>query len=61
VDVWVGEDGYVHKVIYRQYSGKNQSAKITMELYDFGAPVTITPPPATTVIDFAQLLGPQGG
>jgi hypothetical protein len=61
VDAWVGEDGYVHKVIYRQHSGKNQSAKITMELYDFGSPVTITPPPATTVVDFQQLLGPRGG
>ncbi len=60
VDAWVGEDGYVHKVSYRQYSGKNQSAKITMELYDFGSPVTITPPPAATVIDFQKILGPQG-
>ena len=61
VDVWVGDDGFVHKVRYTQHASKNQSAKISMELYDFGAPVTITPPPATTVIDFAQLLGPQGG
>jgi hypothetical protein len=61
VDVWVGDDGFVHKVRYTQHASKNQAAKISMELYDFGAPVTITPPPATTVIDFAQLLGPQGG
>jgi hypothetical protein len=61
VNVWVGEDGYVRKVIYTQHSGRNQSAKITMELYDFGAPVTITPPPAAVVIDFQKLLGPQGG
>jgi hypothetical protein len=61
VDAWIGDDGYVHKVVYRQYSGKNQSAKITMELYDFGSPVTITPPPAATVIDFQKILGPQGG
>jgi hypothetical protein len=60
VDAWVGEDGYVRKVVYRQYSGKNQSAKITMELYEFGSPVTITPPPAATVIDFQKILGPQG-
>ena len=61
VDVWVGEDGFVRKVRYTQHASKNQAARISMELYDFGAPVTITPPPATTVIDFAQLLGPQGG
>jgi hypothetical protein len=60
VDAWVGEDGYVRKVVYRQYSGRSQSAKITMELYDFGSPVTITPPPAETVIDFQKILGPQG-
>ena len=61
VDVWVGDDGYVRKVTYTQHSGKNQAAKITMELYDFGSPVTITAPPAAAVIDFQKLLGPQGG
>ncbi len=61
VDVWVGDDGYVRKVTYRQHSGRTQSAKITMELYDFGSPVTITPPPAAAVIDFEKLLGAQGG
>ncbi len=60
VDVWVGDDGFVHKVSYTQHSSKSQSAKITMELYDFGSPVTITAPPETAVIDFEQLLGPQG-
>lgn len=60
VDAWVGQDGYVHKVVYRQYSGKNQSAKIAMELYDFGSPVTITAPPTKVVLDFQKLLGPQG-
>jgi hypothetical protein len=60
VNVWVGDDGYVHKVTYTQHSGRNQSAKITMEMYDFGVPVTITPPPAATVIDFQKMLGPQG-
>jgi len=60
VDVWVGDDGFVHKVRYTQHASRNQAAKISMELYDFGAPVTITPPPAATVIDFAQVLGPQG-
>jgi hypothetical protein len=60
VDVWVGADGYVRKVTYAQHSGRNQSAKITMEMYDFGAPVTITPPPAAVVIDFQKMLGPQG-
>lgn len=58
VNVWVGEDGYVRKVTYIQHSGKNQSAKISMELYDFGSPVTIAPPPAAAVIDFQKILGP---
>ena len=60
VDVWVGADGYVRKVTYAQHSGKSQSAKITMEMYDFGSPVTIAAPPAATVIDFQKMLGPQG-
>jgi hypothetical protein len=61
VEVWVGDDGYVRKVTYRQHSGPKQSAKITMEMYDFGSPVTITAPPAATVIDFQKMLSPQGG
>jgi len=61
VEVWVGDDGYVRKVTYAQHSGRNQSAKITMEMYDFGSPVTITPPPAAMVIDFQKMLSPQGG
>ncbi len=61
VEVWVGDDGYVRKVTYAQHSGRNQSAKITMEMYDFGSPVTITAPPAATVIDFQKMLTPQGG
>jgi hypothetical protein len=61
VEVWVGDDGYVRKVTYVQHSGRNQSAKITMEMYDFGSPVTITAPPPATVIDFQKMLTPQGG
>lgn len=61
VDVWVGDDGYVRKIIYSQHSSRNQAAKITMELYDFGSTVTAGAPPASSVVDFQQLLTPQGG
>jgi hypothetical protein len=61
VDVWVGDDGYVRKVIYSQHSSRNQEAKITMELYDFGSTVTTGAPPASSVVDFQQLITPQGG
>jgi hypothetical protein len=61
VDVWVGDDGYVRKVIYSQHSSRNQAAKITMEMYDFGSTVSAGAPPASSVVDFQQLLTPQGG
>jgi hypothetical protein len=57
VDVWVGKDGYVHKVVYRQYAGR-QSARVAMQLHDFGVAVSIASPPASTVLDFQDIVNP---
>ncbi len=61
VEVWIDGDGYVRKIEYRQHSSKGQSAIITMELHDFGGPVPIASPPASSVVDFQGILKPQGG
>ncbi len=62
VDVWVGDDGFVRKVgLHGQQSSKSQSAKITMELYDFGSPVTIAPPPETRGDRLRAVAGTAGG
>jgi hypothetical protein len=61
VEAWIDGDGYVRKMAYTEHSGRRQSAKITMELHDFGAHVAIASPPSSKVIDFQDLLQPPGG
>jgi hypothetical protein len=61
VEAWIDGAGYVRKVTYTEHAGRRQSSKITMELHDFGPHVSIASPPSSTVIDFQDLLQPQGG
>jgi hypothetical protein len=61
VEAWIDGDGYVRKMVYTEHSGRRQSSKITMELHDFGPHVSIASPPSASVIDFQDLLQPQGG
>jgi hypothetical protein len=59
VDVWVDSQGYVRKLdVQSQASG--QSADLTMEMHDFGAPVPITAPATNDVVDLLQALGGGG-
>jgi hypothetical protein len=61
VEAWIDHEGYVRKMVYTEHSSRRQSSKITMELHDFGPHVSIASPPSSTVIDFEELLQPQGG
>ena len=47
LEVWVDRNGYIRKVSYDEHAGRQQAAKVTMELHDFGAPVAIKPRRAT--------------
>jgi hypothetical protein len=56
IDVWIDGKGYVRKVQYAQRtSGKD--VKVTMNLHDYGKPVTVNPPPAHAVVDLMQAVG----
>jgi hypothetical protein len=57
LDVWVDESGYIRRVSYEERSGRREPAQVTMELHDFGAPVSIKPPPSDAVVDLGQLQG----
>ena len=57
LDVWLDDSGYIRKVSYAEHSGRRQPAQVTMELHDFGKPVSIKPPPSQAVVDLAQLQG----
>jgi hypothetical protein len=59
LDVWVDGSGYIRKVSYQEHAGRRQPAEVTMELHDFGAPVSIKPPPSDSVVDLMQRI--QGG
>jgi LppX_LprAFG lipoprotein len=59
-DVWVGKDGLVHRIrlsLGMQQGGKPLRMAMSMDLFDYGANVTIAAPPSSDVFDatpFAQ-------
>lgn len=57
-DVWIGQDGLVHRMklaFSTQRQGKPMRMAMAMDLYDYGAPVTIVAPPSSDVFDATQL------
>ena len=64
VDVWIGDDGLVHKLTIDQ-SADGGHVGLTLEISDYGTPVTVTAPPAGDTLDATSLVGmigslPQG-
>lgn len=57
MEVWVDPNGYIRKVSYEEHAGRQQAAKVTMELHDFGTRVSIKPPPGASVYDLTRLQG----
>jgi hypothetical protein len=56
VDVWIDGKGYVRKVQYAQRAA-GKDVKVTMNLHDYGKPVTVKPPPVDSVVDLMQAIG----
>jgi hypothetical protein len=57
-DVWIGNDGLVHRIrlsLGIPQSGTTVRIAMTMDLYDYGAHVTIAAPPSSDVYDATQL------
>lgn len=46
-DVWVGSDGYVHRLRLSSKVAANQALNATIDLSDFGKSVTVTVPPSS--------------
>jgi hypothetical protein len=53
-NVWIGKDGLVRR-IKLSYAVARTHAAMKMDLYDYGAHVTIAAPPASSVVDATQL------
>ena len=57
MDVWLGDDGYVHKLRFEQTLAAGSSMTMEEELYDWGTDVNVTVPSDDEVVDLTQLLG----
>ncbi len=61
-DVWIGKDGLLHRIQISLDLPLPQSAKpvhlgLTIDVYDYGADVTIAAPPGSDVYDATKLAG----
>lgn len=60
LEVWIDGKDYIRRVSYEEHAGRQQAAHVTMELHDFGSPVSIKPPPSDSVIDLQEALQRSG-
>ena len=59
-DVWIGDDGYVHRVRVT-IASKSSNATVTTDLSGYGTKVTATVPPASQVYDSGGSIPGLGG
>jgi hypothetical protein len=57
VDVWVDADGLVRRLEEHLPVAGNGKIDFAVDFYDFGTPVSITPPPAAQTLDLGTVLG----
>lgn len=68
IDLWVGDDGLVHRMAIdiqaEDFPGTEddeiEGMSMTFDFFDFGESVTIEAPPADQVTDISELSGPMG-
>ena len=57
-DVWIGKDGLVRRIrvsVSLPHGGTPVRTSMAMDLYDYGAHITIVAPPSSDVFDATQL------
>ena len=57
VDVWVDEDNLVRRLQEHLTIAGGGKIDFSVDFYDFGTPVTVSPPPASDTLDLATVLG----
>jgi hypothetical protein len=57
MDVWIGDEGYVHRLRFEQKLAAGSSMTMEEELYDWGTDINVTVPSEDQVVDLTQLLG----
>jgi LppX_LprAFG lipoprotein len=56
IEAWIDGDGFVRQ-IKESFDAAGATTSMTIQLYDFGTNVDVSPPPDNQTVDFAQLLG----
>ena len=56
MEAWIDDDGFVRQ-IKETFDASGASTSMTIQLYDFGTNVDVSPPPANETIDLAQVIG----
>jgi hypothetical protein len=57
VDVWVDHDNLVRRLAEHLPVAGGGQIDFSVDFYDFGTPVTISPPPASETLDLGKVLG----
>jgi hypothetical protein len=57
VDVWVDGDNLVRRLAEHLPVAQGGKIDFSVDFYDFGAPVSIAPPPASETLDLGTVLG----
>ena len=57
VDVWVDDDNLVRRLAEHLPIATGGKIDFSVDFFDFGTPVSITPPPASETLDLATVLG----
>ena len=57
VDVWVDGDNLVRRLQEHLSVAGSGKVDFSVDFYDFGTPVSITPPPASETLDLGKVLG----
>jgi hypothetical protein len=57
MEVWIGDEGYVHRLRFEQKLAAGSSMTMEEELHDWGTDINVTVPSEDQVVDLTQLLG----
>jgi len=64
IHVWIDAQGQIRRETVDEsltVSGQQAQVQVTMEFFDFGAPIDVTPPPASQTADLSSMLGSLAG
>jgi outer membrane lipoprotein-sorting protein len=56
MEVWIDENNFVRQM-KQSFTASGADTTMTIQLYDFGTTVEVSPPPANETVDLGQLMG----